>query len=88
MRSVSLTQTASLFQSNNVGGSKNVRIQAGRGGAAVVSAFSLSVLFPRLVSARRLLVVGKGFDFWRNLGGITYISHIDVSGFDIGFVSS
>ena len=49
--------------SNNVGGSKNVRIQAGRGGAAVVSAASLSVLFPRLVSARRLLVVGRDLTF-------------------------
>ena len=63
MLSVSLTQNASLRQSNNVGGSKNVRIQAGLGGAAVVSAASLSVLFPRLVSARRLLVVGRGLIF-------------------------
>jgi hypothetical protein len=26
-----------------------------------------------------------GLDFWRNLGGITYLSHIDVVGFDVGF---
>jgi hypothetical protein len=46
---------------NNVGGSKNVHVQAGARGGVV------------------------GFDFWRDLGGITYLSHISVSGFDIGF---